>query len=122
MPGSNTPKLPASQIQSWPGCQRRTSSFHSIAQRLQALAQPRFASSTAAVVSRMPGREDHAARLARGRRQIVHLGDVAAGGFSSITCLPAASASRAIAWRTCGGVQIATASTSGIARKARRAS
>jgi hypothetical protein len=27
MPGSNTPKPPARQIQSWFGCQRRTSSF-----------------------------------------------------------------------------------------------
>ena len=27
MPGSNTPKPPASKIQAWPGCQTRTSSF-----------------------------------------------------------------------------------------------
>ena len=36
---------------------------------------------------------------------------VAAGGFSSRTCSPASSASRAMAWRTLGGVQIATASS-----------
>ena len=33
---------------------------------------------------------------------------VGVGGFSSSTCLPASSASRAIPWRTLGGVQIAT--------------
>ena len=38
---------------------------------------------------------------------------VGVGGFSSRTCLPASSASRAIACRTAGGVQIATVSTSG---------
>ncbi|MEY9415575.1 hypothetical protein ABIF99_008514 [Bradyrhizobium japonicum] len=35
------------------------------------------------------------------------------GGFSSITCLPAASATAAWARRTCGGVQSETASIGG---------
>ena len=45
--------------------------------------------------------------------EIGELRHVAVGGFSSITCLPAASASRAISCRACGGVQMATASSSG---------
>jgi hypothetical protein len=41
---------------------------------------------------------------------------LAPGGFSSITCLPAASAAAAWARRTCGGVQRATASIGGPSR------
>ena len=41
---------------------------------------------------------------------------LAPGGFSSITCLPAASAAAACARRTCGGVQTATASIGGPSR------
>jgi len=37
------------------------------------------------------------------------------GGFSSITCSPWSSASRASPYRTCGGVAIATASSRGVA-------
>ena len=42
---------------------------------------------------------------------------VAPGGFSSMTCLRASSASRACALRTCGGVQSVTASISGPSRQ-----
>ena len=70
MPGSKTPKLPASQIHSWPGCQRRTSSFHSIARRRSVLPASRsLASSTARVVLRMPGREDRPVASRRRERQ-----------------------------------------------------
>ena len=48
MPGSKTPKPPACQIHSWPGCQRRTSSFHSMkSERMRRPARRRRASSTA---------------------------------------------------------------------------
>ena len=55
MPGSNTPSPPGSQIQSWPGCQTRTSSFQLMCtdlirragQPLRAPARPRAQSASA---------------------------------------------------------------------------
>ena len=76
MPGSNTPKLPASQTHSWRGCQRRTSSFHSIASNRAGLAvQAELASSTAALYC-----ECQVAKITRPRRcgasrQVEHLRD-----------------------------------------------
>ena len=48
MPGSKTPKPPGCQIQSWLGCQRRTSSFQLIAaERIVVPARKARAASTA---------------------------------------------------------------------------
>ena len=113
MPGSNTPKPPACQIHCWPGCQWRTSSFQvtsSIITRRSAR-KARVASTALlycecqVVNSTRPAR---AAILVRS----VSSARVAVGGFSSMTCLPASSASRAMRWRTWGGVQMATTSIS----------
>ena len=68
----------------------------------------------AVVVLGVPRREDDLARPSRRCRfRSSSSLKVAAGGFSRSTLLPASSASRAMSWRTCGGVQIATASRSG---------
>ena len=96
MPGSKTPKPPAVQIHFWPGCQRRTSSFQVMV--IAFTVSPwsrRRAWMTAGlycecqVVKRT--RPHSAAKNARSASSLT----VAVGGFSSITCLPAASASRA---------------------------
>ena len=117
MPGSKTPKPPEVQIHFWPGCQRRTSSFQFTAMRLITVlpASAFFVAATAAlycecqvVKSTLPFSPANTTRSCSSL-------SVAAGGFSSMTCLPAASASWAVAWRTCGGVQTATASMSGTA-------
>ena len=115
MPGSKTPKPPARPdplLAGMPAADvllpgRRTSRDRLAREQAAGLVH-------GGVVLRVPGGEEDQAvfprRSAPGRRARE---SVAAGGFSSITCLPAASASRAIGWRTCGGVQIATASRSG---------
>ena len=116
MPGSNTPKLPASHIHSWPGCQRRTSSFHSM--RSDGVFARRGASSLRRPRNCIANARSRRSRACRARRHARSRSLISAmvgvGGFSSSTCLPASSASRAMAWRTLGGVQIATASRSGM--------
>ena len=74
MPGSKTPKPPASQIHCWPGCQCRTSSFQVTRSRL--IVQPArafFGLVDGLVVLGMPGREDDLADLRGERLQILEL-------------------------------------------------
>ena len=113
MPGSKTPKLPASQIQSWPGCQRRTSSFHSMRAVAALAGEAPLRLVDGGVVLRMPGREDHAAAPPRAPREIVHLGDGRRRRLLQHHVLARRQRLARDAWRTCGGVQIATASRSG---------
>ncbi len=117
MPGSNTPNPPGSKIQSCPGCQTRTSSFQVMVTRsILRLGEQLPRRLDRRRVARMPGREQGAPRpVAAATSGAISL-TVAPGGFSSITCLRAASAVAACACRTCGGVHSATASISGPSR------
>ena len=100
MPGSNTPNPPAARIQSCPGCHLRTSSRQSIAtERTVRCASQRRAGSTPAA-----SRECQAvnsvtcdARAADARAS--PSATVIAGGFSTMTCSPAAIARAAMAAR-----------------------
>ena len=91
MPGSKTPKPPGSQIQAWSGCQRRTSSFQTMAtERGGRVASQALASATAGakrecqVAKRTTpaaaGGGDHEVDLAEGRRRRLLQQDVAPGG------------------------------------------
>ena len=113
MPGSKTPSPPGSQIQSWPGCQRRTSSFQTIRTFVARRAESHSLAGSTAGEKRecQVAKRVTPSALAAATRSSISL-KVAPGGFSRITCLPAFSASRASSWRTWGGVQSATASIS----------
>ena len=93
MPGSKTPKPPGSQIQAWPGCQRRTSSFQAMwTERTARSASQALAGATAGAkrecqVAKRPAPLARAASSIRSSSP-----SVAAGGFSSRTSRPASSA------------------------------
>ena len=103
IPGSKTPKPPGCHIQAWFGCQWRTSSFQTIATlRTPCAASHAFARATPGakrecqVAKRTAPRRGRRRPCGRPRRA------VAAGGFSSRTSRPAASAFSAIAVRDLG--------------------
>ena len=98
MPGSNTPRPPASQIQAWPGCQWRTSSFQATRiERTVVPARNARAASTAGACRecQLANRVTPLARACAARSSTSD--SVAPGGFSRNTCLPASSAFTAAA-------------------------
>ena len=98
MQGSKTPKPPARKIHAWPGCHFRTSSFHSTKSFVTVLpASSRFASSTPSLYCECQVVISTRPFASASRLRSESSDSVAAGGFSSITCLPASSAARAIA-------------------------
>ena len=121
MPGSNTPKPPACQIQAWLGCQRRTSSFQTIStERGVRPASQALASATAGAKRECQVAKSTASRARAASTISSTSPSVAAGGFSSSTSRPAASAFSAIAVRASGGTQSATTAGGPSARKLSR--
>ena len=117
MPGSNTPRPPASRIQFCPGCHTRMSSFQ----------VARTPGCVATRATRAPARRPQLHASARKRKEMPAClarcsrsstsATVAPGGFSSMTCRPASIAVHASSCRPCGGVHSDTAS-SALAKRA----
>ena len=115
-PGIEHAEIPCFQIQSWPGCQRRTFSCHSMCNRFRRQpARRALRLVDGGVVLRMPGREDRSARLARSVCQIVHFGDRRRGRLLQHNVFAGRQSLARERVAHMRRVQMATASTSGTA-------
>ena len=86
MPGSKTPRPPACQIQVWPGCHLRTSSFQVTTRLLSLLpASQAFAGATMAASRECQLAWSETPALRASASSAWHSDSVAPGGFSSIT-------------------------------------
>ena len=80
MPGSKTPKPPGCQIQSWFGCQRRTSSFQLIAaERIVVPARKAAGGLDGGRIARMPAGEQRDALVVGQPLQVLDFADGGAG-------------------------------------------